>query len=117
MIRRPPRSTLFPYTTLFRSCHRVGHADRLQSPSGPFPVPALLIGKPRLVTDEALISAIPDLVAFIRRDGVILNHLGGRTAGGLGDLSRIDGQHVDAVWPQPVASVLLLLTRDRKSVV
>ena len=74
-------------------------------------MPALLIGKPRLVTDEALISAIPDLVAFIRRDGVILNHLGGRTAGGLGDLSRIDGQHVDAVWPQPVASVLLLLTR------
>src|SRR5256885_10815116 len=24
MIRRPPRSTLFPYTTLFRSDHRVG---------------------------------------------------------------------------------------------
>src|SRR5258708_15421581 len=24
MIRRPPRSTLFPYTTLFRSCHRSG---------------------------------------------------------------------------------------------
>src|SRR3712207_8365884 len=34
MIRRPPRSTLFPYTTLFRSCtcqHRVRgrHAHRL----------------------------------------------------------------------------------------
>src|SRR2546429_9862955 len=31
MIRRPPRSTLFPYTTLFRSRHEVhrvaGHAD------------------------------------------------------------------------------------------
>src|SRR3989442_2689663 len=27
MIRRPPRSTLFPYTTLFRSLHEVtGHA-------------------------------------------------------------------------------------------
>src|SRR5438045_7893221 len=27
MIRRPPRSTLFPYTTLFRSHHqRAGHA-------------------------------------------------------------------------------------------
>src|SRR2546430_17651982 len=28
MIRRPPRSTLFPYTTLFRSlrAHRAGHA-------------------------------------------------------------------------------------------
>src|SRR5438874_5735465 len=24
MIRRPPRSTLFPYTTLFRSCERDG---------------------------------------------------------------------------------------------
>src|SRR2546426_11131547 len=24
MIRRPPRSTLFPYTTLFRSCDAVG---------------------------------------------------------------------------------------------
>src|SRR5260221_9527832 len=30
MIRRPPRSTLFPYTTLFRSelCRRQGHARR-----------------------------------------------------------------------------------------
>src|SRR2546427_4562415 len=26
MIRRPPRSTLFPYTTLFRSLHREGGA-------------------------------------------------------------------------------------------
>src|SRR3712207_7894432 len=27
MIRRPPRSTLFPYTTLFRSAGRVGDGD------------------------------------------------------------------------------------------
>src|SRR2546428_1763033 len=27
MIRRPPRSTLFPYTTLFRSLPRAGHRD------------------------------------------------------------------------------------------
>src|SRR2546430_2913754 len=26
MIRRPPRSTLFPYTTLFRSCSSPGHS-------------------------------------------------------------------------------------------
>src|SRR5947209_13766382 len=37
MIRRPPRSTLFPYTTLFRSIHQAGrngvHADlRRQRP-------------------------------------------------------------------------------------
>src|SRR5688572_31886238 len=29
MIRRPPRSTLFPYTTLFRSDRRARPADRL----------------------------------------------------------------------------------------
>src|SRR2546428_6294682 len=34
MIRRPPRSTLFPYTTLFRSCRIPAHAfarDRIMS--------------------------------------------------------------------------------------
>src|SRR5258708_26296964 len=40
MIRRPPRSTLFPYTTLFRSRHRVagGGGERSgagSSPAGP----------------------------------------------------------------------------------
>src|SRR2546430_12364059 len=35
MIRRPPRSTLFPYTTLFRSHPQVLHEDR-------HPVPLLL---------------------------------------------------------------------------
>src|SRR3989337_1949569 len=33
MIRRPPRSTLFPYTTLFRSCLR-RPGDRLPPPGG-----------------------------------------------------------------------------------
>src|SRR5690348_18058971 len=27
MLRRPPRSTLFPYTTLFRSVHRRGNQE------------------------------------------------------------------------------------------
>src|SRR3989442_5516492 len=31
MIRRPPRSTLFPYTTLFRSCTAVGTSEALCS--------------------------------------------------------------------------------------
>src|SRR2546426_4169703 len=37
MIRRPPRSTLFPYTTLFRSCTqwaRFPHTPHAQSPRG-----------------------------------------------------------------------------------
>src|SRR5258707_6773998 len=33
MIRRPPRSTLFPYTTLFRSARRFGGAVTLISAS------------------------------------------------------------------------------------
>src|SRR2546430_17225560 len=35
MIRRPPRSTLFPYTTLFRSVQpRLGHAAPIQPACG-----------------------------------------------------------------------------------
>src|SRR5256885_13871529 len=34
MIRLPPRSTLFPYTTLFRSCSRPRHAVRLRAIRG-----------------------------------------------------------------------------------
>src|SRR5438045_8009058 len=33
MIRRPPRSTLFPYTTLFRSCGRALRSARGESHS------------------------------------------------------------------------------------
>lgn len=63
------------------------------------------------MTVEALISAVPDLVAFIRRDGIILNHLGGRALGALGQAPDIDGQHVEAVWPPQVASLVLQLMR------
>src|SRR3989454_9190695 len=31
MIRRPPRSTLFPYTTLFRSPYLAGHVDGVRN--------------------------------------------------------------------------------------
>src|SRR2546422_5939709 len=34
MIRRPPRSTLFPYTTLFRSLRRVKSSGGRRSPRG-----------------------------------------------------------------------------------
>src|SRR5438067_7884648 len=45
MIRRPPRSTLFPYTTLFRSSNHwatvCGVPTRLQVSSAQLPVPVL----------------------------------------------------------------------------
>src|SRR2546425_7249601 len=44
MIRRPPRSTLFPYTTLFRSCSRnAGCAPTMKSPANQ------LVGPKRMV--------------------------------------------------------------------
>src|SRR2546426_8248148 len=48
MIRRPPRSTLFPYTTLFRSIRRVPetnqgsfHRQRFSPPCAPSLLPAI----------------------------------------------------------------------------
>src|SRR5260370_24570458 len=43
MIRRPPRSTLFPYTTLFRSTVQVAALPRIEhdSPAGSTPLPTL----------------------------------------------------------------------------
>src|SRR5260370_23820218 len=39
MIRRPPRSTLFPYTTLFRSCLAEEGRQHHRRGEGPFHVP------------------------------------------------------------------------------
>src|SRR3712207_7384822 len=41
MIRRPPRSTLFPYTTLFRSVHVVARGDDAATLRGRLRAPAL----------------------------------------------------------------------------
>src|SRR5947209_13096780 len=39
MLRRPPRSTLFPYTTLFRSRRRRPHSHQGPPPDGPVASP------------------------------------------------------------------------------
>src|SRR3712207_7401188 len=48
MIRRPPRSTLFPYTTLFRSLDEqpraVGSESPMDPPGGPHRVPHVVQG-------------------------------------------------------------------------
>src|SRR2546425_8767963 len=65
MIRRPPRSTLFPYTTLFRSEELV---DRLQG------VVEVLHADQLLVRD---LTGVDQLVALRKRgnDGVLQPHL------------------------------------------
>src|SRR3712207_7846805 len=58
MIRRPPRSTLFPYTTLFRSPGQRVHRRRCQ-PGGidsvlrPHAVDGVGAGRARLIGDDA----------------------------------------------------------------
>src|SRR5260370_17925761 len=47
MIRRPPRSTLFPYTTLFRSCHDCLTPARLRRPPSCRPPARIACGLPR----------------------------------------------------------------------
>src|SRR2546422_7459791 len=47
MIRRPPRSTLFPYTTLFRSPRLCGCLRRAARRRRPGSIPAFLGGRDR----------------------------------------------------------------------
>src|SRR3712207_7970240 len=61
MIRRPPRSTLFPYTTLFRSklvlrraCHVRGGSAPVDHVTGELPIQRLALG------EEALEVALLD---------------------------------------------------------
>src|SRR2546430_11193518 len=46
MIRRPPRSTLFPYTTLFRSLHVQGQCDDVIHDYVSRQIPLPLVGLP-----------------------------------------------------------------------
>src|SRR2546422_10440710 len=48
MIRRPPRSTLFPYTTLFRSRRAVARGARAHEPALPARAGAVLLARPLL---------------------------------------------------------------------
>src|SRR3712207_7762147 len=69
MIRRPPRSTLFPYTTLFRSARPREHALVADAPAdlGPQELEQLelaLVARgeidvPALRRDRAMVAAVP----------------------------------------------------------
>src|SRR5215203_1461574 len=76
MIRRPPRSTLFPYTTLFRSRARVRAkpSSRRGLPSGDAP---RLRGQRPAATPAARFPAPPDrprLVRDVPREVARLDH-------------------------------------------
>src|SRR3989449_10058843 len=118
MIRRPPRSTLFPYTTLFRSPYvrRQVRGTRptilFFSPAGRT-VPDFLA---RWVNGKGLtIVPVPDAADVEQRvlrslpQLVVIDADGGPQ--GLGLCTRLKADSYSAIVP------LAVLTRDRKSVV
>src|SRR3712207_7962973 len=73
MIRRPPRSTLFPYTTLFRSLRTRTDADKVVRAGAGVPVvlvaiPGRYLHTPCEQVDMRDVRAAIDLIgAFLRR--------------------------------------------------
>ena len=50
------------------------------------------------MSDDSLIESLPDLVAFVRRNGVIARHLGGRGVAQAGGDGTFDGRSLEDVW-------------------
>jgi predicted signal transduction protein with EAL and GGDEF domain len=62
------------------------------------------------VLEDSLIQALPELVAFVRRDGVVLRELGGRRLG-LPANGQLTGKSISEVWPAEISSLLLQMIR------
>src|SRR3989442_12734415 len=95
MIRRPPRSTLFPYTTLFRSgdAFGIGLAYVLiYLPLTPFAIPGLIFYGIGLLPLTPLLSLIATLNLRHRLSG-----------------TRDPGLHLPGLWPGAGLAWLVLL--------
>jgi len=66
MIRRPPRSTLFPYTTLFRSAVIAGEQPAALSP-GEFVVPADVVSGLGNGSTQAGANELHDMMERVRK--------------------------------------------------
>jgi EAL domain-containing protein (putative c-di-GMP-specific phosphodiesterase class I) len=60
---------------------------------------------------DALRDSLPDLVVQLRRDGVVLDHFGGRAVPHLQLAPGSDGRPVETLWPEPVAESVRRLVR------
>src|SRR5690554_7053456 len=86
MIRRPPRSTLFPYTTLFRSLSRCCAGTRKRRPSSPMkrcndPCVAPRLTRKRLRSEEhtSELQSRPHLVCRLLLEKKNTSHHSGTT--------------------------------------
>src|SRR5256885_5046094 len=85
MIRRPPRSTLFPYTTLFRSVTRASASQREQ-------IPEDLAALQRLVIESMIDERAHQRLRLLLGLGigiVVARHVEERPAGYAGLRSRV----------------------------
>src|SRR2546429_9732334 len=103
MIRRPPRSTLFPYTTLFRSCfcvahERAGHTDSSSRAAAGIPMAALASSRDGVLRRIGRFGCGP---ARARAAHLPMTYSPGVSRGLL-------GQQLKDLRPSRVASALLL---------
>src|SRR5256885_11598939 len=73
MIRRPPRSTLFPYTTLFRSARAAAAGARMTKALEAVPGVANVRGLGLLLGVELTAGAAKAVAAELLEQGVIVN--------------------------------------------
>lgn len=55
---------------------------------------------------DSLSDVLPDLVVMVKRDGVILSHMGGRGVAALALPPAAVGQRLDAIWQESVATCI-----------
>jgi EAL domain-containing protein (putative c-di-GMP-specific phosphodiesterase class I)/GGDEF domain-containing protein len=55
---------------------------------------------------DSLCDVLPDLVVMVKRDGVLLSHMGGRGVAALALPPDAAGRHLDVIWPEPIAACI-----------
>src|SRR2546425_5412777 len=98
MIRRPPRSTLFPYTTLFRSNRMVIATD----------VESRIFASSGSLENRTIISALPDTCRCSAREGIP-----GRTCSDAARVCRSE-EHTSELQSLAYLVCRLLLEKKKK---
>src|SRR2546425_9999665 len=115
MIRRPPRSTLFPYTTLFRSLKRLIEIDKVKYVFGPFLSNVFLAVRPYAVEFNGKIlmwggaTRIHDYIGTPDHDFLMRTWNWDTGPNGFGELM------VDQLVKAGVKKIALLYQNDQRS--